>query len=66
MQEDQTKVVQIWIHPGIILLGTITNLSVTGSYSPNTTSRGAMDGPLGSTNAKVRERLANVLETGVI
>ena len=66
MKEEQTKAVRIWIHPGIILPGMTTNLSTSGGNIPNTTSTRTTDDLMGCSNAKVKGRLADVLETEVL
>ena len=65
MQEDQTETIWLWIYSGIVILGMTTHFSVTGGYSPDTTSERTTDGSIGSFDAKGRGRSTNVLETRV-
>ena len=50
MQEWQAVTVWLWAHLGTIHLGTVTNISTSGSDSSNTTILGATDGPLGGSD----------------
>ena len=66
MQEYQIEAIWLWIYSGIVLLGTTTHFSVTGGYSPDTTSERTIDGLMGNSDAKGRGWPTDVLETGVL
>ena len=66
MQEGKIEAIWLWVYPGIVLPRTTTNLSVSGGHSPNTTSEGTTDGPMGSFDAKGRGRPTDVLEIRVL